>query len=140
MLNNSLEGLLVTNTAVVGCLKLSKEEGGGRGCPRVFLVRVLVVAVELLAPIVEVGLGGVGAVLVVEDLAGQAVGGHALLGGHFVGAHLQRDGGGVTVLQLQLLVKDVPPGSWGCHASLGHREQDEGVLQKNNKKTKTFYR
>lgn len=87
------------------------------------LVRVLVVAVKLhLVTIVKVGLGGVGAVLVVEDLAGQTVCGHALLGGHFVGAHLQRDGGGVTVLQLQLLVEDVPPGSWGCHASLGDRE------------------
>lgn len=83
------------------------------------LVRVLVVAVKLhLVTIVIVGLGGVGAVLVVEDLAGQTVGGHALLGGHFVGAHLQRDGGGVTVLQLQLLVEDVPPGSRGRHASL----------------------
>lgn len=101
----------------------------------VCLVRVLVVAIELhLTPVVKVGLGGVGAVFVVVDLAGQAVGGHALLGGHFVGAHLQRDGGGVTVLQLQLLVKDVPPSSWGCHASLGDRKQDKGFLKK------TFYR
>lgn len=85
----------------------------------VFLVRVLVVAVKLnLTPVVVVGLGGVGAVLVVIDLAGQAVGGHALLGGHFVSAHLQRDGGGVTVLQLQLLVKDVPPSSRSGHTSL----------------------
>lgn len=87
----------------------------------VFLVRVLVVTIKLrLAPVV-IDLGGVGAVFVVVDLAGQAVGGHALLGGHFVGAHLQRDGGGVTVLQLQLLVKDVPPGSRGRHASLGDK-------------------
>ncbi len=83
------------------------------------LVRVLVVAIELhLTPVVILGLGGVGAVLVVEDLARQAIGGHALLGGHFVGAHLQRDGGGVTVLQIQLLVEDVPSGSRGGHASL----------------------
>ncbi len=96
----------------------------------VCLVRVLVVAIKLhLIPVVVVGLGGVGAVFVVVDLAGQAVGGHALLGGHFVGAHLQRDGGGVTVLQLQLLVKDVSPSSWGCHASLENREQDEGFLK-----------
>lgn len=97
----------------------------------VVLVRVLVVAIKLhLTPVVIVGLGGVGAVLVVVDLAGQAVGGHALLGSHFVGAHLQRDGGGVTVLQLQLLIKDVPPSSRSCHAGLGDREQDEGLLQK----------
>lgn len=103
------------------------------------LVRVLVIAVKLcLAAVVEVGLSGVGAVLVVEYLAGKAVGGHALLGGHFVGAHLQGDGGGVTVLQLQLLVKNVPPGSWGCHASLVDKEHEEGTL--NNilhSKTKT---
>lgn len=100
----------------------------------VFLVRILVVAIKLhLAPIVIVGLGGVGAVLVVVDLAGQPVRGHALLGGHFVGAHLQRDGGGVTVLQLQLLVKDVPSGSRGCHASLGDREQREEFLKKHIK-------
>lgn len=82
-------------------------------------VRVLVVAIELhpLAVVVVV-VGGIGAVLVVVNLAGQAVGAHALLRGHFVGAHLQRDGGCVTVFQLQLLVKDVPPGSWGRHASL----------------------
>lgn len=86
------------------------------------LVRVLVVTIKLrLAPVVIVDLGGVGAVFVVVDLAGQAVGGHALLGGHFVGAHLQRDGGGVTVLQLKLPVKDVPPGSRGSHASLGDK-------------------
>lgn len=64
-----------------------------------FLVRILVVAIKLhLPPIVIVSLGGVGAVFVVEDLARQAVSGHALLGGHFIGAHLQRDGGAVIVL------------------------------------------
>lgn len=89
-----------------------------------FLIRVLVVTVKLnLAAVVIVGLDGVGAVLVVVDLAGQTVGGHALLGGHFVSSHLQGDGGRVTVLQLQLLVKDVPPCSWSGHASLGDRNQ-----------------
>ena len=123
MLNNSLEGLLITKTVVVGWLSEVKQRGGtGVRLSVVFLVRVLVVAIKLLTAVVIEGLGGVGAVLVVIDLAGQAVGGHALLGGHFVGAHLQRDGGGVTVLQLQLLVKDVPPGSWSCHASLGDSE------------------
>lgn len=87
------------------------------------LVRVLVVAVELdLAAVVVVGVHGVGAVLGVVDLAGQAVGGHALLGGHLVGAHLQGDGGGVAFFQLQLLVEDVPPGSWCHHAGLEGRQ------------------
>ena len=64
-----------------------------------FLVRILVVAIKLHLPlIVTVNLGGVGAVLVVEDLARQAVSGHALLGSHFIGAHLQRYGGAVIVL------------------------------------------
>lgn len=90
----------------------------------VFLVRILVVAIKLhFTPIVIVGLSGVGAVLVVIDLAGQTISGHALLGGHFVGAHLQRDSGGVTVFQLQFPVKNVPPGSWGCHPSLRDRKQ-----------------
>lgn len=93
---------------------------GGCGCPWFFpLVRVLVVAIKLhLAPVVAVGLSGVDAVLVVVDLAGQAISGHALLRGPFVGAHLQRDCGGVTVLQLQVLVKNMPPGSWSRHAGL----------------------
>lgn len=83
------------------------------------LIRKLVVAVKLhLTPIVIAGLTWVGTVLVVIHLAGQAIGSHTLLGGHFVGAHLQRYCSGVTVLQLQLLVKNVPPGSWGCHARL----------------------
>lgn len=82
----------------------------------VLSVRVLV-AIEL-GPVVAGGLGGVGAVLVVVDLAREAVGRHALLGRHFVGAHLQGDGGAVTVLQLQLLIEDVPPGPRGCHTGL----------------------
>ncbi|KAG7237435.1 hypothetical protein INR49_032281 [Caranx melampygus] len=90
------------------------------------------ITVKLLAAVVVVGLGGVHAVLGVVDLAGQAVGGHALLGGHFVGAHLQGDGAGVTVLQLQILVKDVPPGSWSCHTSLG---EQRGFKIKKKKKT-----
>lgn len=103
--------------------------GGGRASSA--LVRVLVVAVKLhLTAVVIVGLGRVGAVLVVEDLAGQAVGRHALLGGHFVGAHLQGDGGGVAVLQVELPVKDVPPGSRGCHSGLrGQRRDKEKVSQ-----------
>ena len=89
-----------------------------------FLVRVLVVAIKLhLTPIVIMGFSRVAAVLVVENLAGQAIGGHALLGGNFVGAHLKRDGGGVTVLQIQLLVKDVPPSSWSSHACLRNRRR-----------------
>lgn len=91
----------------------------GRSSVSSALVRVLIVTIILhLTPIVIVTLGWVGAVLVVEHLAGQAVGSHALLGGDFVGAHLQGDGGGVTVLQVQLPVKDVPPGSRRCHSSL----------------------
>lgn len=72
---------------------------GGGACSA--LVSVLVVTVKLhLIPIVIVDLGRVGAVLIVKHLAGKAVGSHPLLGGHFVGAHLQGDGGGVTVLQV----------------------------------------
>lgn len=83
ILNKSLEVLHVARKVVDGGLKAI----------RVFSVRVLVVAVKLhLTPVVVVGLCGVGAVLVVKDLAGQAVGSHALLGSHFVSAHLQRDG------------------------------------------------
>lgn len=100
------------------------EVRGGSNGVSCTLVRVLVVTVKLhLTPIVTVGLGRVGAVLVVEHLARQPIGRHALLGGHFVGAHLQGDSGGVTVLQVQLPVKDVPPGSWGRHTSLRGQEQ-----------------
>lgn len=87
------------------------------------LIRVLVAVKLNLAAVVVVGLDGVGAVLIVVDLAGQAVGGHALLRGHFVSSHLQGDRGGVAVLQLQLLVKDVPPRSWSGHPSLGNRNR-----------------
>lgn len=94
-------------------------------------VRILVVAIKLhLTPIVVVGLSGVHAVLIVVDLTGQAVSGHALLGCDLVGAHLQGDGRGVTVLQIQLPVKDVPPGSRGCHASLRTQEQIKKVFRK----------
>lgn len=86
------------------------------------LVSIVLVAIKLCLAVVIVGLSGVGAVLVVIDLAGQAVGGHALLRRHFVGAHLQGDGAAVTALQIQLLVKDVPPGSWSRHASLEETE------------------
>jgi len=116
-----LLSLLVTKTAVIGRLRLSKEgEGGGEGgVPRSSLVRALV-AVELrLAAAVEAGLGGAAAVLVVVDLALQPVGGHAALRRHLVGAHLQGDGGPVAALQVQLLVVDVPPGPRGRHAGLG---------------------
>lgn len=107
---------------------------GPLGASVASLVRVLVVAIKLhLTPIVVVGLSGVHAVLIVVDLTGQAVSGHALLGCNLIGAHLQGDGRGVTVLQIQLPVKDVPPGSRGCHASLRTQEQIKKVFRKLSK-------
>ena len=78
------------------------------------------VGARALAPVgVDDGLRGRGAVLGVVHLPAQAVHAHAFLGGHFVCAHLQGDGGGVHRLDSRLVVKDVPSGAWGRHASLG---------------------
>lgn len=102
-----------------------------------WLIRILVVTVKLhLIPIVIVGFTGVGTVLVVKDLARQAIGSHTLLWGHFVGAHLQRDCRGITVLQLQLLIKNVPPGSWGCHPCLMDERSYKSVIMQINKYAK----
>ncbi len=67
---------------------------------------------------VDGGFGGGGTVFGVVYLSAQPVHAHALLRGHLVGAHLQRDGGVVMWLDSHFLVKNIPPGAGGQHASL----------------------
>lgn len=59
-----------------------------------------------------------GAVFRVVDLSAQTVHAHSSLRRHFVGAHLEGDGGVVCRLQRHLLVKDVPASAGGWHARL----------------------
>lgn len=72
---------------------------------------------------VDGGLGRGGAVFGVVYLSAQPVHAHALLRGHLVGAHLQRDGGVVQRLDSHFLVKNIPPGAGGQHASLKEKKR-----------------
>lgn len=95
------------------------------------LVFSLVVAVADLGTIgagalaaiaVDGGLCGGGAVFGIIHLPAQPVYTHALLRGHLVGAHLQRDCRVVQRLDSHLLVENIPPGAWCRHASLREKK------------------
>ncbi len=76
----------------------------------------------LAAIAVDGGFGGGGTVFGVVYLSAKPVHAHALLRGYFVGAHLQRDGGVVMWLDSHFLVKNIPPGARGQHASLRRKK------------------